>query len=48
MIVKVDLTTGNSDIVAFGLRLNTKNMVKLAEVVNSERDTKVEINPKSY
>ena len=48
IIVKVDPTTGNSDIVAFGLRSNTKNMEILATVVNSQCDTKIKINPKAY
>jgi len=38
--VKFDETTGNSDIVAFGLRSNVKNMRKFAKVVNSQYDTK--------
>ena len=48
IVVKLDRTTGNSDIVAFGLRSNEKNMEKLAIVVNSQCDTKIEINPKAY
>jgi len=48
IIVKVDPTTGNSDIVAFGLRSNDKNMETLATVVNSQSDTKIKINPKAY
>ena len=48
MIVKVDPTTRNSDIVAFGLRSNYKNMETLATVVNSQCDTKIKINPKAY
>jgi mRNA-degrading endonuclease RelE of RelBE toxin-antitoxin system len=48
IIVKVDPTTGNSDIVAFGLRSNDKNMETLATVVNSQCDTKIKINPKAY
>ena len=47
-IVKVDPTTGNLDIVAFGLRSNEKNMKRLARVVNSQCDTKIKINPKAY
>lgn len=41
IIVKLDPTTGNSDIVAFGLRSNTDNMGTIATVVNSECDTKI-------
>ena len=48
MVVKLDRTTGNSDIVAFSLRSNEKNMEKFAIVVNSQCDTKLEINPKAY
>ena len=48
IIVKVDPTTGNSDIVAFCLRSNDKNMETLATVVNSQCDTKRKINPKAY
>jgi hypothetical protein len=48
IIVNVDPTTGNSDIVAFGLRSNDKNMETLATVVNSQCDTKIKINPKAY
>ena len=48
IIVKVDATTGNSDIVGFGLRSNDKNMETLATVVNSQCDTKIKINPKAY
>ena len=48
IIVKVDPTTGNSDIVAFALRSNTKNMETFATVVNSQCDTKIKINPKAY
>lgn len=48
IIVKVDPTTGNSDIVAFGLRSNDNNMERLATVVNSQCDTKIKINPKAY
>ena len=39
---------GNSDIVAFALRSNTKNMETFATVVNSQCDAKIKINPKSY
>ena len=46
--VKIDPTTGNSDIVAFAMRSNTKNMKTLATVVNSECDTKVKIEPNTY
>ena len=48
IIVKLDRTTGNSDIVAFALRSNTKSMETLATVVNSQCDTKIKINPKAY
>lgn len=48
IVVKLDRTTGNSDIVAFGLRSNEKNMEKFAIVVNSQYDTKIKINPKAY
>lgn len=48
IIVKLDPTTGNSDVVAFGLRSNEKNMETLATVVNSQCDTKIKINPKAY
>lgn len=48
IIVKVDPTTGNSDIVVFGLRSNEKNMEKLATIVNSQFDTKIKINPNAY
>ena len=48
IVIKLDRTTGNSDIVAFGLRSNEKNMEKFAIVVNSQCDTKLEINPKAY
>ena len=48
IIVKVDPTTGNSDIVGFGLRSKEKNMETLATVVNSQCDTKIKINPKTY
>ena len=48
IVVKLDRTTGNSDIVAFGLRSNEKDMEKLAIVVNSQCDTKIKINPKAY
>jgi len=48
IIVKLDQTTGNSDIVAFALRSNTKNMETFATVVNSQCDTKIKINPKTY
>ena len=41
IVVKLDQTTGNSDIVAFGLRSNEKNMEKFATVVNSEFETLV-------
>jgi hypothetical protein len=39
---------GNSDIVAFALRSNTKNIEIFATVVNSQCDTKRKINPKAY
>ena len=48
IIVKLDQTTGNSDIVAVALRSNTKNMETFATVVNSQCDAKIKINPKSY
>lgn len=48
IVIKLDPTTGNSDIVAFGLRSNEKNMEKFAIVVNSQCDTKIKINPKAY
>jgi mRNA-degrading endonuclease RelE of RelBE toxin-antitoxin system len=48
IIVEIDPTTGNSNIVAFGLRSNEKDMEKLAAVVNSQCDTKIKINPKAY
>ena len=48
IIVKVDPTTGNSDIVVFALRSNEKNMETLATVVNSQCDTKIKINPNAY
>lgn len=48
IVVKLDRRTGNSDIVAFGLRSNEKDMEKLAIVVNSQCDTKIKINPKTY
>ena len=48
IIVKLDRTTGNSDVVAFALRSNTKNMETFATVVNSQCDTKIKINPKAY
>ncbi len=48
LVVKVDPTTRNSDIVAFGLRSNEKDMEKLAIVVNFQYDTKLKINPKAY
>ena len=48
MVVKLDRTTGNSDIVGFALRSNEKDMEKLAIVVNSQCDTKIKINPKAY
>ena len=48
IIVKVDTTTRNSDLVAFGLRSNDNNMETLATVVNSQCDTKIKINPKAY
>ena len=46
IIVKVDSTTGNLDIVAVSLRSNEKDMQKLAKVVNSQYDTN--INPNAY
>ena len=48
IVVKIDPTTGNSDIVAFAIRSNDKNMETLATVVNSQCDTKIKINPKAY
>jgi mRNA-degrading endonuclease RelE of RelBE toxin-antitoxin system len=48
IVVKVDLTTGNVDIIAFGLRLNEKNMKKLVTIVNSQYNTKIKMNPKAY
>ena len=48
IIVKLDRTTGNLDIVAFALRSNIKNMRTFATVVNSQCDTKIKINPKAY
>lgn len=48
IVVKLDRTTGKSDIVAFALRSNEKDMEKLAIVVNSQYDTKIKINPKAY
>ena len=48
IVVKLDQTTGNSDIVGFALRSNEKDMEKLAIVINSECDTKIKINPKAY
>ena len=48
IVVKLDRTTGNSNIVAFALRSNEKDMDKLAIVVNSQYDTKIKINPKAY
>ena len=48
IVVKLDQTTGNSDIVGFALRSNEKDMEKLAIVINSEYDTKIKINPKAY
>ena len=48
IVVKLDSTNGNSDIVAFGLRSNEKDMEKLAMVINSQCDTKIKINPKAY
>ena len=47
IVVKIDPTTGNADIVAFALRTNEDNMKTLATVVNSF-DTKIKLNPKSY
>ena len=48
VIVKLDRTTGNSDIVAVAPRSNTKIMSKFAKIVNFEFETKVKINPKTY
>lgn len=48
IVVKLDWTTGNLDIVAFGLRSNKKDMKKLAIVVSSQYNTKIKINPKAY
>ena len=48
IVVKVDPTTGNSDIVAFGLRTNANNMRRLANFVNDECDTNRNINPEAY
>lgn len=48
IIVKLDRTTGNSDIVAIAPRPNTKTMIKFAKIVNSEFDTKRKINPNAY
>ena len=48
IVVKLDRTTGNSDIVAVAPRSNTKIMSKFAKIVNSEFDTKRKINPKAY
>lgn len=48
IVVKLNRTTGNSDIVAVAPRSNTKTMAKFAKTVNSEFDTKRKINPKAY
>ena len=48
IIVKLDRTTGNSDVVAFALRSNPNNMETFATVVNTQFDTKIKINPKVY
>lgn len=48
IVVKVDPTTRNSDIVAFALRSNGKNMKTLATVVNAQCETKIKIEPKAY
>jgi len=48
MIVKLDRTTGNSDIVAVGPRSHEKTMSKFAKIVNFEFDTKIKLNPKAY
>ena len=48
IVVKLDRTTGKSDIVAVAFRSNHKLMSKFAKIVNSEFDTKRKINPKSY
>ena len=48
IVVKLDRTTGNSDIVAVAIRSNDKSMKTLATVVNSQCDTKIKINPNAY
>ena len=48
IVVKLDQTTGTSDIVAFGMRSNEKNIENFATVVNSEFNRKIKINPKAY
>ena len=48
IVVKLDRTTGNSDIVAVAPRSNNKTMKKFAKTVNSEFDTKRKINSKAY
>ena len=47
IVVKIDPTTGNSDIVAFAIRSHTKNMRTFTAVVNSF-DTKIKLNPNAY
>ena len=47
-VIKIDSVTGNSDIVACGFRSDRQNMKKLADVVNSQYDTKIEIDRNSY
>lgn len=48
IVVKLDRTTGNSDIIAVGVRSNKKLTEKLAKVANSQYDTKNKINPNAY
>ena len=48
IVVKLDPETGNSDIVAFAMRSNLKNMQTMATVVNTMFDTKIKINSNSY
>lgn len=45
VVVKVDPITGNSDIVAIGVRATNKRMGQFAKIVNENFDTKIDINP---
>ena len=48
MVIKINPVTGDSDVVAFSIRSNPKHMKKLANVINSQHNTKQKINPNTY